>query len=177
MRFLNINSNKGMFLETFINQTLKFYWDHQICWIRKQNLFVAPTKIVNKDIVGKLNYKNDVDYYGIYQGIFICFEAKQTLKERFLLSNIKPHQWEFLHNIDHYHGIAFLILSFLNTNEIFAIPYQTLHNLKQQQIKSIDYPLLKKIGFLLEIRLPGIIDILSFLDFSLKQKEFHIKLS
>lgn len=171
MKFLNINANKGMFLETFINHTIQFYVQNHLCWIRKQNLFVAPVKVVNQEIKGKLNYKNDVDYYGIYKGVFVCFEAKQTLKDRFLLSNLKPHQWEFLAEIDAYQGIAFLILSFLNTNEIFAIPYQSLARLRNQQIKSITYPLLKEIGFLLEIKLPGIIDILSFLEFQLNQKK------
>lgn len=153
-----------MFLETFINKTIDFYNNNHLCWIRKQNLFVTPTKVHKQEIHGKLKSKNDVDYYGIYKGIFVCFEAKQTIQPKFLLSNIKEHQWKFLENISLYGGISFLILSFLSENVFYAISFKNLQKIKQNNIKSLNFEIIQKYGFKLEIKLPGIIDIISFLE-------------
>ncbi|CRH45622.1 Holliday junction resolvase recU [Chlamydia trachomatis] len=91
-----IFKNRGMLLETIINQTNEFYFKNDICLIHKKNLDQAV-----------ISSKSSVDYYGIYKGKFIAFEAKSTELSILPLKNIKNHQIEYLNLIQKNGGIAF----------------------------------------------------------------------
>lgn len=77
------NSNNGMYLETIINNTALFCKRNQTCLFFKRNV---PIKILQNNqvnIIGKIIEKSESDYYGLYQGYYFDFEAKQTNKEVF----------------------------------------------------------------------------------------------
>ena len=164
MKYFNFYSNKGMFLETLINKSIKFYILNGMCWFKKQNQISIISSIdSSRNVKGKLASKNDVDYYGIYKGKFICFEVKQTLNNVFKLNNIKTHQWEYLKLINDYNGFSFIIIGFLSFKKIYCVKYDNLELIKSINIKTIDISILNKYGILIDIKLPGILDILSFL--------------
>ncbi len=51
--------------------------------------------------------KSTVDYIGLFKGVPIAFDAKETkIETRFDLSNIKEHQYHFLENWEKNGGIA-----------------------------------------------------------------------
>ena len=83
-----MNKNRGMLLETIINQTNSFYIINNICLIHKKNLDIKFSSVVLKDkkLVAKdakITNKSTVDYYGLWKGKFLAFEAKSTEDKSF----------------------------------------------------------------------------------------------
>ena len=96
-------SNRGMNLESMINQTNEFYLDEDIAVIYKKPI---PIQIVNVDYkqrsaakIVEAYYKtpSTTDFNGIYKGRYIDFDAKETnSKTSMPLKNIHLHQIEHL---------------------------------------------------------------------------------
>lgn len=130
---MNINKNKGMFLESVINNSIEHYQKNKIALFRKLDI---PVKIIeindNNQIIGKIYKKSDVDYYGVYQGRFIVIEAKQTDNDVFYLHKIQEHQVNFLNEISNiYLGISLLIIYFVQQNQFFCFPWNKISSLKK----------------------------------------------
>ncbi|WP_237238229.1 Holliday junction resolvase RecU [Spiroplasma citri] len=71
--------------------------------------------------------KTGCDYYGLYQGHYIEFEANETNKQKFNLNNIKTHQLQQLALVHNHHGISFIIIIyFYSYNRYFILSYQKL---------------------------------------------------
>ena len=70
--------------------------------------------------------KSTVDYIGAVQGIPICFDAKECGANTFPLQNIHPHQVAFMEAFEQQGGIAFIILSYTQKNEIYYLPFARL---------------------------------------------------
>lgn len=156
-----INKNKGMFIEKLVNQTIKFYIENKICFIEKRYL---PIEIIKRDknkVLGKLLNKSYVDYCGILEKKYVCFETKQTDNDEFLLNQIKKHQLDHLKDIVLYGGYSFLVLHFFNHDETYLIPYKELEKLYTKKIKRINLEQLRnndKVASL-NIVFPGILDL------------------
>ena len=153
------NSNNGMFLETLLNRTSDYYKDNNKLLFFKRNLPISIYKNNNGNINGKLTSKSQTDYYGIYDGRYIDFEAKQTNKEVFYLNNIKDHQINHLKTIDELNGISFLILHFLKFDEFFCIDYKKLITIDCK----ITREWCKQNAFEIHIFFPGILNIIEYL--------------
>ncbi|MFV8473965.1 Holliday junction resolvase RecU [Mycoplasma sp. Z407A] len=158
------NKNRGMFLETIINQTLSYYWNNNIAYIEKKATpmeLKALARSNRNKFRGTFSLKKStVDYIGMYQGRFICFEAKSTNENRLDLSNFQTHQLDYLKLIDTHKGIAFVIVYFSLYNEFYLvnIPYV----LEQYQMhKSIPYEEIKKNSRKLILEFPGYLNILN----------------
>lgn len=163
-----IYKNRGMLFEKIINTTINFYKQNKLALFHKKELTFKFQKIEKND---KRNFatnsyiseKSTVDYYGIYKGIFIAFEAKSVEEDLFAINQIKKHQWKYLENINYHSGVAFLFIFFKNKEKIFLIPFKNLEDFqnKKKHIKISDA---SKIGIPIEIEYPGIIDFLHVLD-------------
>ncbi|WP_025755153.1 Holliday junction resolvase RecU [Mycoplasmopsis cricetuli] len=159
-----MNKNKGMLLEKIINQTINFMWKNKIAFIEKkqlpynfQNIIVEKNKLKLKNVT--ILGKSTVDYIGIYQGKFICFEAKTTDEDVFYLSNIKEHQYKYLNLINQAKGIAFLILFFSSKCLFFKIDFLTLEKIYSAR-KKIDLEWLKENSKELTLEFPGYLNLL-----------------
>ena len=137
-------ANRGMDLETLINEANEFYLKEDIAVIYKKPtpikvLKVNETKTRIKD--GFYEQKSTLDYNGIYQGKYLEFDAKETnSKTSFPLSNIHTHQIEHIKNVLKYQGIAFLIIRFNYHNKTFILPGSNLINfINTNSRKSIPY--------------------------------------
>lgn len=154
--------NRGMGLESLINDANKYYLDAGIAVIHKK-----PTPIGLIDVDYKkgrikdayFKEKSTFDYCGVYKGRYIDFEAKEShSKTSFPLSNIHPHQIEHLRSILPHGAIAFLIVSirdeyyllkgehlleFIANNTRKSIPYEyfkeNCHTIKQKLKPHLDY--------------------------------------
>ncbi|MBR2651327.1 Holliday junction resolvase RecU [bacterium] len=124
---MDTNKNKGMYIETIVNNSIKFYCLNKIALFRKQGLQIKVISVNDDNVVGKLASKCDVDYYGIYKGRFIAIETKQTKNNFFDVRNILDHQIDFLTNIINYGGLSYLIIYFQNSNTVYFIDYQKFY--------------------------------------------------
>lgn len=156
---MNINKNKGMYLETIINNSIEHYEKNKIALFRKLDI---PIKIIEKNdnnIIGKIYKKSDVDYYGIYKGKFIVIEAKQTEQDCFYINKMQPHQIKYMNEIEEiYKGISLLIINFKNYDSYYCIPWSYLKD--KTKISIYDS---KLDNYKLNLFFPGRIDFLSIL--------------
>lgn len=118
--------NRGMTLEEDINLTNEYYREKNIALIYKKPIPIKvlrtnETKTRIKD--GFYEQKSTLDYNGIYQGMYIEFDAKETnSKTSFPLSNIHIHQIEHIKDVLFYKGIVFLIIRFNILNKTYILP-------------------------------------------------------
>ena len=93
------HKNRGMTLESELNVTNEYYREIDKAYIYKKP---TPIKIVKVDYPSRdkavikeayFTVPSTTDYNGIYKGLYIDFEAKETKsKTAFSLSNIHKHQ-------------------------------------------------------------------------------------
>lgn len=121
-------ANRGMALEEDLNVTNEYYRENDIAVIHKK-----PTPIViykvdypsRKEAVireAKFKIPSTTDYNGIYKGVYIDFEAKETSSDtNFPISNVHSHQIEHLRTIIKHGGIGFLIVRFTSLNKTYYL--------------------------------------------------------
>lgn len=161
--FINYG-NRGMDLESLINETNEYYLKNDIALIFKKPTPIGIAK-VSYSAYGKsidkayFKEQSTLDYNGLYKGRYIEFDAKETLnKTSFPLSNVHQHQIEHIKNVVKHKGICFLIIKmnemyyillgqafidFINNNKRKSIPYDYIKNNAFQIIEkynpSLDY--------------------------------------
>lgn len=72
----------------------------------------TPTKVLC-DRYGRpkvVREKSTVDFVGVWRGVPVAFDAKQTREKRFPLSQLHDHQYEFLRTWTECGGLAFLLI-------------------------------------------------------------------
>ena len=159
--------NRGMSLESLINDANLYYLENDIAIINKR-----PTPIGLVDVDYKkgeikkafFREKSTFDYNGVYKGKYIDFEAKESQsKTSFPLANIHDHQIKHLRNILRHGAIAFLIINISNT--YYLLEGETLLNfIDKEERKSIPIAFLKKEAHEIKLKLNPIIDYLSIVD-------------
>ena len=159
----NINNNiitygnRGMDLESDINNSNKYYLENDIAVIYKKP---TPIKVVKVNYNKRINTKiteayyeipSTTDYNGIYKGRYIDFEAKECAsKTAFPLSSIHAHQIEHLRSIESHGGISFLIVRFTELNETYYVKAIDLFSfLETNDRKSIPYSWFKDSGYII----------------------------
>ncbi len=150
--------NRGMTLESDLNQTNEFYITNDIAIIHKKPTPITIKKVDYKSrkdaIIKEAIFKtpSTTDYNGIYKGKYIDFEAKETKnKTCFPLINIHKHQIEHLEKIIKHGGIAFIIIRFIHFNETYFLEAEKLlHFIKNNTRKSIPYEYIKQEGYLIQ---------------------------
>lgn len=163
---MKVNKNKGMYLESVLNNSIDYYRIHKIALIRKQTTPVKITRVINQEVVGKLSTKCDVDYYGIYNGYFIAIEAKQTKEKYFERSNILEHQLEFLKQILEFNGLSYLIVYFQQSDSFYFIEYKKFEKKvfgKNKKTNRIQEKWFQDNCFKLELMFPGRLDFVKFI--------------
>ncbi|WP_018247396.1 Holliday junction resolvase RecU [Orenia marismortui] len=163
---------RGQLLEQMIEESNKQYSLQQIAVIQK---IPTPVKVLNvNNRTGRItngfyDKKSTVDYIGVFQGVSIAFDAKETsVNTRFDLSNVKEHQYYYLKNWSESGGISFLIIQFTNLDESYYLPFEILDefwtNMLSGGRKSIPYDMIAKDRY--KIRSRGLIflDYLSIVD-------------
>lgn len=150
-------ANRGMNLENDINISLEYYREQNIALIYKRP---TPINIVKVDyshgakiIDAYFEEQSTTDYNGIYRGMYIDFEAKNTKnKTSFPLANITDHQIVHLKKVKLHGGIAFFVISFQLRDEIYLLDSEyVIDYYENGKRKSIPYEEVKKNGCLIEI--------------------------
>lgn len=165
--------NKGMLLESIINNTIKHYWNKKVAFIEKKSLNIQFNKVRKNDYGflnidnGVISSKSTVDYTGCYQGKFIAFEAKSTNEIKLNSGNIKIHQLDYLKKIHDNGGYSFFIIYFSLYDEFFLVYIEDYLNRNK---KSLYYEEAKIIGKKIDLEYPGYLDFLIFLDKNIKTR-------
>jgi len=145
----NNYANLGMNLENDIELTNEYYLTNKIAVIHKKPtpiqvvLVDYPTR--NKAKIVEAYYKkpSTTDFNGIYKGLYIDFDAKETKsKTSFPLSNIHTHQVNHLEEVKKCGGIAFLIVNWKYYDKYFFLPIEIISSYWHQKDisrKSIPY--------------------------------------
>ncbi len=165
------HANRGMVLESDLNITNEYYLLHDVAVIYKKPTPVTINHVdypSRKDAVIKEAYFNTpstTDYNGLYRGKYIDFEAKETKLKCFPLSNIHQHQIEHLKKIIQHGGIAFLIVRFTSTDEIFYLDgHDFFEFLKTNSRKSIPLEYFHEKGYRIKVKFNPRIDYLKIVD-------------
>ena len=164
--------NRGMTLETELNQSNEYYIETSKAFIYKKP---TPIKIVKVDYPSRdkavikeayFSTPSTTDYNGIYKGKYIDFEAKETKsKTAFALSNIHPHQIKHLENINNNNGIAFIIVRFTTLAETYLITATSFLNfINSNDKKSIPLEYFKENAYLIKEGYRPRIDYLKIVD-------------
>ena len=145
------HANRGMNLENLINETNDYYLKKDIALIYKKPTPIGISKVdyVNgKKIVekGYFKEKSTLDYNGLYQGLYLDFEAKESQStSSFPLSNIKTHQTNHIRNVIKHHGISFLIIK-INNHYYYLDGTDYISFIDNNDRKSIPIDYIKEYG-------------------------------
>jgi recombination protein U len=165
-------ARRGMSLEDDLNKTNSFYLD-----VDRAVIFKKPTPIQvvevsyparNKAKITEAYYRqaSTTDYNGVYKGLPIDFEAKETVnKTSFSLAKLHKHQLDHLINVHRHGATAFLLIRFSALDETYLIMISSLIRfLKENDRQSIPYQWIKTEGTLIPYSLTPPVDYLSALD-------------
>ena len=163
--------NRGMGLEEDINLTNQYYVDKGIAYIYKKPTPIQVTKVDYKNnsvVIKEAFFKepSTTDYNGLYKGMYIDFEAKETTnKTSFPLSNIHKHQIRHIKNIEENNGIVFLIVRFTTLNRNYLLMGKDFIDfLKDSERKSIPLSYFEDKGYLVDISYVPRLDYLKVID-------------
>ena len=169
-RFVS-QSNRGMGLESDLNETNEYYLVNDIAIIYKKPTPVTINRVNYKsrtDAViseAHFNTPSTTDYNGLYKGKYIDFEAKETKLKLFPLSNIHKHQVEHLRRIIKHGGIAFLIVRFVLTDDIYFLDGKDFFAfLEKNDRKSIPQSYFEENGYKIKVKFNPRIDYLKIVD-------------
>ena len=137
--------NRGMSLESDLNDTNAYYLNNDIAIIYKKPTPITINKVDYKSrrdaVITEAHFKipSTTDYNGVYKGKYIDFEAKETRSTTsFPLSNIHKHQIDHLEKIHKHGGIGFIIVRFTKLNKTYLLYIEDLldiiHNSKRLSI-------------------------------------------
>ena len=150
--------NRGMGLEEDINLTNQYYIDNNIAFIYKKPTPIQVTKVdyqKNSMIIKEGFFKepSTTDYNGLYDGLYIDFEAKETTsKTSFPLANIHKHQINHIRNVINNGGIGFLIIRFTNLNKNYVLMGKDfIDYIDNNDRKSIPIEYFNNNGYLIDI--------------------------
>lgn len=164
-------ANRGMTLESELNDTNTYYLVNDIAVIYKKPTPITVNKVDfkarNDAVIKEAHFivPSTTDYNGIYKGKYIDFEAKETKKDNLPLSNIHAHQIEHLKRIHKHGGIGFIIVRFTMRGLTFTLSIDKLLDfIENESRKSIPLSYFEKEGFLVKQGYRPSIDYLKFVD-------------
>lgn len=165
-------SNRGMTLESELNDSNEFYRLENKAFIYKKPTPIKITKVDypsrDKAIIKEAFFTipSTTDYNGLYKGKYIDFEAKETQsRTSFTLRNIHPHQINHIKNIYENDGIAFLIIRFTSINETYLLTADKfLKFIEEEKRKSIPIEYFKKEAYQIKDSYKPRIDYLKIVD-------------
>ncbi len=168
------HTRRGMDLEELINQSNRFYVDNDIAFIYKKPTPIKVNKIDYQNQFGVRSHKitdayfsekSTTDYNGLYDGMYIDFEAKQTKYKSFnLVSNLHQHQREHLKNVMRHGGLAFLFVYFYQYDKIYIIDYRFIDDFITTGKSQIPIDYFEKFGYELELGYNPALDYIKYID-------------
>lgn len=168
--------NRGMNLESLINETNEYYLNNDIALIFKKPTPIGIAKVSYNNFgksIDKAFFKEQstLDYNGLYKGKYIEFDAKETLnKTSFPLSNIHQHQLKHIRNVINHKGICFLIIK-MNSLYYLLLGESLIYFIDHNERKSIPYDYIKNNAFEIIEKYNPSLDYIKIIDKLLKEEK------
>ncbi len=165
--------NRGMDLESMINDACSYYLENDIAIIYKKPTPIGIVEVdyKNKAVIKKAYFKepSTLDYNGIYKGKYVEFDAKEChSKTSFPIKNIHEHQLKHLRRIINHGGICFLVIS-MNDNYYLFKGEDLLEFLAKEERKSIPFKVIDTKGYKLDYNYSTGIDYIKGIDIAYKE--------
>lgn len=165
-------SNRGMNLESELNQTNQYYLDLNLASIHKKPTPITivqvsyPSRNKAKIIEAYFKTPSTTDYNGVYRSKAIDFEAKECHhKSSFPFSSLHEHQIQHLKNVLAHGAIAFVIIRFNYYQTTYLIKAEDVINLYYKgDRKSIPYSWVCENAYLIREGLIPPLDYLKIID-------------
>lgn len=125
----NSRGLRGSTLEELVNRTNEQYREKGLALIQKIPTPITPVRMDKENRHITLAYfeqRSTVDYIGAVQGIPVCFDAKECSTDTFPLSNIHPHQVEFMKAFEKQGGVAFFLIFYSMEDLFYYLPLRDL---------------------------------------------------
>ncbi|MDR2465395.1 MAG: Holliday junction resolvase RecU [Streptococcaceae bacterium] len=170
---------RGMSFEESINESNAYYLTRGMAVLHKKP---TPIQIVKVDYPHRSRAKiteayfrhaSTTDYNGVYKGLYLDFEAKETKnKSSFPFSNFHIHQIQHMEQVIKQNGIAFVLLYFSTLNRIFYLPSLPLiQAFYEKERKSIPLSFVEENGFEIQEGIAPRIPFLQIIDRLIEEKE------
>ncbi|PKR78818.1 Holliday junction resolvase RecU [Halalkalibacillus sediminis] len=167
--------NRGMTLEKEIVESNSYYLESGKAVIHKKP---TPIQVVQVDypkrsaaVIKEAYYQrpSTTDFNGVYNGLYIDFEAKETKNKNSLpFSNIHEHQVNHMLQVEQQGGISFFIIRFTSRNETFLLPIRPFIEVWNQQFdgkrKSLSYTFIKESGYLIPFTFQAKVNYIDVID-------------
>jgi len=112
-------AGRGMGLQEFVNQANIQYRQLGIAYIWDPG---TPARwLPGGEIVPK---EGTVDHIGVWNGLGIAFDDKETATDELPAANVKTHQVEFLMDFSQAGGIAFILVAYTEPGRFFVVPVE-----------------------------------------------------
>jgi recombination protein U len=168
----NSYANRGMSLEYDINLSNDFYLSTNRAVIHKKP---TPLQIVKVDYQRRSAAKiteayfkvpSTTDYNGLYRGLYLDFEAKETkAKQSFSLALLHQHQFDHLQRIIDHRGLAFVIIRFTLLDETYLVMAEHIIRFRKANTRqSLPLSWIREHGQLIRQSLNPRMDYLSVID-------------
>ncbi|MGL5042651.1 MAG: Holliday junction resolvase RecU [Culicoidibacterales bacterium] len=182
----NSTAKRGMSLEHLINQANAFYLHQGKACVHKRP---TPIQVVSVDYKSRSTAKiteayyttpSTTDYNGVFNGLHIDFEAKQTNLTALPFHNFHSHQIEHMESVIKQNGICFVIIYFAKKDTFYLIPAKNIirhykNSLLSQKRKSFGISLAEEVGYLLPTNGYPILDYLTLITENYIGGEFIVK--
>ena len=162
-------ANRGMELESLLNETNDYYNEKDIALIYKKPTPIGISKAIytKKGRVIKNGFfkaQSTLDYNGIYKGHYIEFEAKEChSKTSFPLANFHEHQLIYIRRVINHGGICFIIIKM--NNLVYLLKGEDLITYIDSTTRnSIPYTYIEEKGQVIKERFNPTIDYLKIVD-------------
>lgn len=166
--------NRGMDLESLINETNEYYLENNIALIYKKTTPIGIARVSYTNLGAKIEKayfkeQSTLDYNGLYKGKYIEFDAKETKnKTAFPINNVHPHQIKHLRNIIKHHGIGFLVIRMKSIHYLLTAE-DFIYFLENNERKSIPYDYIKEKGYIIAEKYNPPLDYIKIIDELIKE--------
>ena len=124
-----MGTHRGDQFEEIINYVNQVYKAKEIALIQKIATPMKPVRRGSKIVSAYYEEKSTLDYIGVYRGIAIAFDSKETSnKNNFPLRNIKEHQVRFMAEWEKNGGVSFLLINFKSKGKVYRLSFNQLQS-------------------------------------------------
>lgn len=114
--------NRGRAFEEYIDFNNSLYLSNRLAVVTKLPTAMKIVGTQGNKHTAVFDKKSTVDYYGVYAGRPILFDAKSVARTSFPLNMVHAHQVDYLERVEEQGGIAFLLVELREADTTFYLP-------------------------------------------------------